>query len=261
MTTVLCVPQCEGSASAKAPFLAQGAHRTAEFLRADAVVTVPVATGGFEVTDGIRARGVLVENLRLTAEALAEIDDFVITVGGDCGVDMAPVTAARQRYGDDLTVLWIDAHPDSYGPGDLASGAHHGMVVRTLLGDGPAQLTPAHPLTPTQIRLVGTRAASPVERAYLRRTGLRTYGVDELAEAFEGLSGPTYVHVDLDVLDPTEFRSVCYGEPDGVPSSALADLIGQLDNVVGAAITEHAPTTDDPAEAEVIRRIGAALHR
>jgi arginase len=71
----------------------------------------------------------------------------------------------------------------------------------------------------------------------------------------------TYVHIDLGVLDPAEFSSVCYGEPDGVPSSVLAHLIAQLDNVVGAAITEHAPIADNPAAAEVIRRIGAALDR
>jgi arginase len=87
MTTVLCVPQWRGSASERAPLLASGAHRTAELLRADTVVSVPVVDGGGggDVTDGVRARGVLAENLRLTGEALARIDDFVITVGGDCG--------------------------------------------------------------------------------------------------------------------------------------------------------------------------------
>ncbi|MBP2324782.1 arginase [Kibdelosporangium banguiense] len=261
MTTVLCVPQWQGSASEKAPLLAPGAHRTAELLQADTVVSVPVAHGGNDITDGIRARGVLVENLRLTGEALAGIDDFVITVGGDCGVDIAPIAAARQRYGDQLTVLWIDAHPDVYGPGELPSGAFHGMVVRTLLGDGPALLTPAQTLAPAQVILAGVRAGGASERDYLRKTGLRVHGVDELAKAFDGLSGPTYVHVDLDVLDPAEFGSVCYPEPHGVRSSDLADLISRLDNVVGAAITEHAPAADNPGEADVIRHLGAALRR
>ncbi|MCO1576202.1 arginase family protein [Crossiella sp. SN42] len=261
MTTVLCVPQWQGSASDRAPLLAPGAHRTAELLRADTVVSVPIASGSGEITEGIRARGALAENLRLTGEALAEIDDFTITVGGDCGVDIAPIAAARQRYGDQLTVLWIDAHPDVYGPGDLASGAFHGMVVRTLLGDGPALLTPARTLAPAQVILAGVRAGGASEREYLRKTGLRVHGVDQLEQAFDGLSGPTYVHVDLDVLDPAEFGSVCYPEPNGVRSSDLVELISRLDNVVGAAITEHAPAADNPAEADVIRRLGAALRR
>jgi arginase len=40
----------------------------------------------------------------------------VITAGGDCAVDIAPIAAARARYGEELTVLWIDAHPDVYSP-------------------------------------------------------------------------------------------------------------------------------------------------
>lgn len=261
MTTVLCVPQWQGSASEQAPQLAVGAERTAALLAADRLVVVPVAGGGAEITDGIRARDVLVENLRLVGDALAKIDDFVITVGGDCGVDVAPVAAARQRYGDELTVLWIDAHPDVYGPGDLPSGAFHGMVVRTLLGDGPAPLTPAQTLTPAQVILAGVRAGDAGEREYLSRTGLRVYGVDQLAQAFDGLSGPTYVHLDLDVLEPTEFGSVCYPEPNGVRWSELVELISGLDNIVGAAITEHAPAGDNPAEADIIRHLGAALRR
>ena len=165
MTTVLCVPQWQGSASERASLLASGARLTAELLHADRVVSVPVADSGGDIEDGVRASGALAENLALIGEALAGIDDFVITVGGDCGVDLAPIAAARRRCGDELTVLWIDAHPDMYGPGDLASGAFHGRVVRTLLGDGPTALTPAHTLAPAQVVLAGIRAGGTSEHA------------------------------------------------------------------------------------------------
>lgn len=261
MTTVLCVPQWQGSASEKATLLADGARRTADLLGARTVMTVPVAAGEGEIVDGIRSPDALLHNLKRTEEALATTDGFVITVGGDCGVDIAPIAAARQRYGEALTVLWIDAHPDVYGPGELPSGAFHGMVVRTLLGDGPAPLTPLPTLTPAQVVLTGVRAGGASERAYLRRTGLRPHGVDDWEAAFDGLSGPTYVHVDLDVLEPTEFGSVCYPEPGGIRPSSLIDRLSRLDNLVGAAITEHAPTGDNPAEAAIIERLGAALRR
>ena len=259
MTTVLCVPQCQGSASPRANLLVGGAYRTAELLGADTVVQVPPGEDDNEIVDGIRAKAALVRTFNHTTEALAAIDDFVITVGGDCAVDIAPIATARQRHGDRLTVLWIDAHPDVYGPGELASGAFHGMVVRTLLGDGPRALTPANTLTPANIVLAGVRAGGDSERAYLRRTGLRVHDVDGLARAFDAVSGPTYVHIDLDVLDPAEFGSVCYPEPNGVAAAQLIDLVAQLDNVVGAAITEHAPDGEHAAEATIIERLGTAL--
>jgi arginase len=262
MTTVLCVPQWQGSASRNASRLAAGARRTAELVGADTLVTVPVLETGAGKEDGIRALDVLLENLRLTGEALAGIDDVVITAGGDCGVDLAPVAAAGARHGEALTVLWFDAHPDCYTAHTLPSGAFHGMVARTLLGDGPASLTPEHLLNPDQVVLAGVRTGDATEYEYIEQNGIRTVGVGDLERVLDGLTGPVYVHIDLDVIDPTEFGSVCYPEPDGVPSQRLADLVSCLDNVVGVGITEHAPADDPgPGEAEVIRKLGAALRR
>jgi arginase len=240
-----------------------GALRAAELVAVDAVVTVPVDESAGKKVAGIRALDVLVENKRLTQKALAGIDDRVITVGGDCAVDIAPIAAARARYGEALTVLWIDAHPDVYSPQTLPSGAFHGMVVRALLGDGPAGLTPEQPLTPQQVVIAGERAGDVSEHEYLAKTGVRRYGVDDLERALDGLRGPVYVHIDLDVLEPTVFGSTCYPEPDGVQPHQLIDLISRVDDIVGAAITEHAPSGDgvDKGEAEVIRRLGAALAR
>jgi arginase len=262
MTTVLCVPQWQGSASRNAFRLVAGARRTAELVAADAVVTVPAPETGGDKESGIRALDALLDIQRLTREALAGIDDLVITAGGDCGVDLAPIAAAGARHGEALTVLWFDAHPDCYTAETLPSGAFHGMVVRTLLGDGPAPLTPQRLLTPEQVVLAGVRNGDPTEYDYIEKTGIRTVAVEDIERVLDGLTGPVYVHIDLDVLDPTAFGSVCYPEPDGVAPERLVDLVTRLDNVVGVGITEHAPTDDaSAAEAEVIRRLGAALRR
>lgn len=90
--------------------------------------------------------------------------------------------------------------------------------------------------------LAGVRAFQPGECEYVERVGFRRYGVDGLEGALEGLTGPVYVHVELGVLDPMEFASACYPEPDGVPLQRLIDLVSRVDNVVGASITEHAPS-------------------
>lgn len=261
MTTVLCVPQWQGSASRHADRLVAGAHRTAELLAADAVVTVPAPESAGTRESGIRSLDVLLDIQALTRKALAGIDDLVVTAGGDCGVDLAPIATAAARHGADLTVLWFDAHPDCYTAETLPSGAFHGMVVRTLLGGGPPALTPTHLLTPQQVVLAGVRTGDPTEFEYIERTGLRRVGVENIESVLDGLTGPVYVHIDLDVLNPTTFGSVCYPEPDGVAPERLIELVTHLDNVVGAGITEHAPTNENPDEAEVIRRLGAALHR
>lgn len=178
-------------------------------------------------------------------------------------MDLAPIAEAGARHGQALTVLWFDAHPDCYTAQTLPSGAFHGMVVRTLLGDGPAQLTPERLLAPEQVVLAGVRTGDATEREYIDKTGIRTVSVRDIDSVLDGLTGPVYVHIDLDVLDPAEFASVCYPEPDGVASRRLIDLVSRLDNVVGAGVTEHAPAdgAGSAGEAEIIRQLGAALRR
>jgi arginase len=260
MTTVLCVPQWQGSGSNQAPRLIAGALRTAELVPADARVDVPALDTDGDLVAGVRALDVLVENLRLTNEALAGIDDFVVTAGGDCGVELAPIAAARRRYGDRLTVLWIDAHPDVSTPETLPSGSFHGMVLRALLGEGAAQLIPDEPLAAEQVILAGVRSYELGQREYIESAGIRSHPVRDIDHALDDLTGPVYVHVDLDVLDPAEFASTCYPEPDGVSLRELIGLVSRVDNVIGASITEHA-ASDDPRDPDVIRRLAAALCR
>jgi arginase len=66
MTTVVCVPQWQGSSAAQAPRLMTGARRTSELVHADARVTVPVLAADGEMAAGVRALDALLENLRLT---------------------------------------------------------------------------------------------------------------------------------------------------------------------------------------------------
>src|SRR5262245_61175353 len=63
----------------------------------------------------------------------------VVTVGGTCGVEAAPVTYLNERYEGDLAVVWFDAHGDLNSPQTSPSGHFHGMVLRTLTGDGPRE--------------------------------------------------------------------------------------------------------------------------
>ena len=59
MTTVLCVPQWQGSASSGAPRLTAGARRAAALVPADAVVTVAVLETTGEKVAGITDRYLL----------------------------------------------------------------------------------------------------------------------------------------------------------------------------------------------------------
>ena len=240
MLTIIEVPQWQGSTSPTAPWLVEGAARLAAMIP-DAGRHVRVDTGDTLAETAARVRRAY------------PADGFTVTVGGDCGVDLEPVAAALRRHGDRLNLVWFDAHADMNTPATSPSGAFHGMVLRTLQGDGPPDLVPDTALRPDQVAIVGTRAVDPGEAEYIRRTGIG--GLDTVDDG-----AVVYIHVDLDVLDG--ITSVGYPEPDGLSPEALTEAIAGLaarHEIAGLAITEYAPS--DPRDEELLQELVPALVR
>jgi arginase len=239
MLTVLEIPQWQGSKSPTAHRLVDGAARLAAMVPADRHVRVTTGDTLAETAGRVR-------------QALPR-DGFTVTVGGDCAVDLEPVAAALRQHGDRLTVVWFDAHGDMNTPETSPSGAFHGMILRTLQGEGPADLVPKPALRPDQVAMVGTRELDPAEADHIQRTGIGGLStVDEDAVV--------YVHVDLDVLDG--ISSVCYPVPDGLSPAALTEAVAALaarHEIAGLAITEYAPSARQ--DEEMLRQLVPELVR
>lgn len=177
--------------------------------------------------------------------------DRVFTIAGTCGAELAPVWYLNERYSGDLAVVWFDAHADLNTPHSSPSGKFHGMVLRTLLGEGPAMLlaNTTQYLAPRQVVLAGTRDWDPDESAYVRRHGVRT--VAELSRASieqtiaairaAGFSR-VYVHIDVDVINPASFGDVLMPTAGGPTlddlAAALLPFAASCD-VVGTSIVEY----------------------
>ncbi|MEV4803507.1 arginase family protein [Nonomuraea sp. NPDC049421] len=161
VVTVVEVPQWRGSGAPTAERLKKGARLLADMVGAGQRVRVAVEDD--LVTTAARVRTALEE----------ASEDFVVTTGGDCGVELEPVAAARRRYGDRLVVVWFDAHGDLNTPASSPSGAYHGMVLRALTGDGPVGLVAGDPLTPRQIVLAGVRDLDAAEESFIKTAGIR----------------------------------------------------------------------------------------
>lgn len=196
--------------------------------------------------------------------ALAETGSPTVVTGGDCGVELEPVAAASARHGDALAVVWFDAHGDLNTPEGSPSGAFHGMVLRTLLGEGPAELVPSRPLHPGQVVLAGARALDPDERAFISANGIARVAVPDIDGLVETVAATgasaVYVHVDLDVLDPGSFRSLNCPEPGGLTPEALAGAVRAVTGrfvLAGLGVTEYAPVA--PRDRETVDALVAAF--
>ncbi|MCW5853982.1 MAG: arginase [Anaerolineae bacterium] len=150
------------------------------------------------------------------SQRVAQAGDIGIFLGGDHSVSAG--TIAGLSGGDQLGVIWVDAHADFNTPQTSPSGNVHGMPLAALLGYGPPELVdlgrPGRKLDPSRVVLVGVRSLDPDERVRLRESGAGVYtmrdiderGVAQVAgEVIRRLGHVDRVHVslDLDALDPT----------------------------------------------------------
>jgi arginase len=161
-------------------------------------------------------------------------------MSGDCTVALGTV-AGLQRAGLDPGVVWFDAHGDVQTMETTTSGFLGGMPLRILVGYRPELV--AVPLglraiVEERVVLVDARDLDPPEKEYLRQSRIRRLALEDLSpEALP--DGPLYVHLDLDVVDPTEVPGVRYPAPGGPSLAAVVEavhMIVRTGQVVGVGI-------------------------
>ncbi|GAA4180489.1 arginase family protein [Gryllotalpicola koreensis] len=273
----LVVPQWQGSGSSRAMRLSDGANIIAGDLPAASTTPVEVRVEAGEALGTGVNRYSSIHAIKQQVEAVLDTfadDETVITVGGDCGADLAGATRAAERY-DDLALVWFDAHGDLNTPDSSPSGTFSGMVLRTILGDGAEGLAPQPaPLSPERVVHAGARDLDDAEVEYLASSDIRSLSVDQLSSpdalveaALATGASRVYIHVDLDVLDPSVIEGVGYPEPFGLSidelTGAIRALRGRL-QLVGGAVTGFAPASPDAAVGDlspILRVLGALTSR
>jgi arginase len=266
----LVAPQWQGSGSTRAMQLVDGADAIRGDLPSSRTTVIDIPLGaGESLGSGVRRISAIQAVRDRAADALADAEGVTITIGGDCGVELAPIAHAIEQHPGGMALVWFDAHPDLNTPESSPSGAFHGMVLRTLLGDGFPSLVPDHPLSADRLVLAGVRAFDEPEAEWIAETGIRMLPVndvspDSVVEAIRATgASAVYLHIDLDVLDPSEFTSLGFPEPFGLSLGTLLETIRAIAStfvLAGAGLCEFAPPGPDAAADDlptILRIIGA----
>jgi arginase len=236
----------------ESPQLEHGARRLARELFGEAAYLDlgPSECCSLEVRNGVFALDCIASRFSRTLRELErEAPDRVFTVGGTCGAEAAPVAYLSARH-PGLGAVWFDAHGDLNTPASSPSGHFHGMVLRTLLGDGPCQFTDhiASPLDPTRVFVAGARDIDVAESDYIgsNGVGLAEGWPDRLAETVvDSLrsAGVTrlYVHIDVDLFDPATYGDALFSVPGGPSPDSVASVVRHVVDafdIVGVGVVE-----------------------
>lgn len=231
-------------------------------------VPVPAPTSDKRpVEGGIASRRALLEQAAAARAAIERhAPEAIVTLGGDCHISFAPFAYLSERYGDDLAVLWVDAHPDIMGPEQMANA--HAHVLAMLMGEAAPDFTDmvARQIDAKQILYVGLTETTPYETGFIEKHGIARLSPEELAGSPDKVlewvraSGASKiaVHFDVDVLDPALYDFLLFHDPslapgafDGVAKGRmrLPDVAGILNavsaeaDIVGLSIAEFTPWT------------------
>lgn len=268
MTRFVVAPQWQGSPSARAMRLIDGAEAIADDLPRSALTRIEVPTeAGESLGTGIRRFSTLARVRDAIAQVLADVEETTVIVGGDCAIAVPGIAAAAARH-PSLAVVWFDAHGDLHTPESSPSGALAGMALRAAVAPGPFIDTP--PAAEARTLLVGARALDDAEADLLDSSPITMLAVNALADpvaladavAATGADA-VYVHIDLDVLDPATVTGVLEPVPFGAQPAEVVAAIGRLRErmpLVGASLSGFAPASRDAAVEDlgtILRLLGA----
>ncbi|KAI4107188.1 MAG: hypothetical protein L6R37_001765 [Teloschistes peruensis] len=201
--------------------------------------------------------------------ALIQGDDHspkpkLLTLGGDHSIALPALRALNKIYGGPIAVMHFDAHLDTWHPAkypspweSAQSDFNHGSMFWIASNEGLIlNGSSAHAGLRTRLSGEGWDDFVDDERQGFMRISsddiddLGTKGIiDKIVDRI-GVETPTYLSIDIDVIDPGLCPGTGTPEPGGWTSRELIRIIRGLEslNVVGADIVEVAPAYDGTGE-------------
>ncbi len=158
----------------------------------------------------------------------------LLTLGGDHSITY-PIIKGHARHYDRLNILQLDAHGDLYNSFD-GNRFSHACTFARIMEEGLVQ----------RLIQVGVRTLSDDQRDMAKKYGVEIIEMKQWRPDKKlNLSGPLYLSLDLDVLDPAFVPGISHYEPGGMSTRELIDLIHKIDApVIGADIVEYNPARD-----------------
>ena len=259
---IIINPQWQGIGTRNS--VPQGAETIKTLLKDFQVHSIPLDDSDLKLENNVIGLSQITKLSQHVQDLLQrEKPDITFTCGGDCSSDFSQLAYLNEKHDGDFTLIWIDAHADLNTPESSPSKNFHGMTLRTLMGDGPKELTDlvGKFMKPSQLVFSGLRSIDPEETRYLDEHNIPVFTTQETIDgALDDFQFPTknlYIHVDIDSLDETVFDNCATPTSGGFQLEQLTKLIDGLMaryNVIGGCLTEYGPKETDVAK-DTVRSI------
>lgn len=242
-------------------------HLIEQGLAGADVEVVPVRLEGF-VTE-VSSSPILWSQVAERVSRAREAGRLPVVLSGNCNA-AAVGSLAGIGGGGPAGVVWMDAHGDLNTPETSPSGYFDGMAISVAMRKAwptlTARLPGFQPLDPRNVVHIGARDFDPPELELMEREHIARIpagGLDGLDAALADLAtrvDHVYIHMDLDVLDPSELRANLFATPSGLTVEQMAEVVratGRHVKIAAAGITAYDP--DHDPEGRGVRAAGRLL--
>ena len=230
------------------PTLSRGPGKLAEAIEGESVVIERPRPN--VIPNEIHESFAVIRSVAATVRETVEGARFPLVLAVNCFTSLGTVSGVGREVG----VVWFDAHGDFNTPDTSPTGFFDGMGLAMLLGDGWEELRRTveglRPVPAEHALLVGARDLDPGERDRVTASALRQADAKNLDDALEELSREVeavYVHIDLDVIDPSVARANPLSVEGGFDAAELEEALTAISNrfeIAAAAMTAYDPSVD-----------------
>lgn len=176
-----------------------------------------------------------------------------VVIGGECTLVAGTLTGALGAERD-TALVYLDAHGDFNTLATTPSHYVGGMCLAHVCGHHVAPLLwpGLRTIAEDHVALVGARQLDSGEARNLDRSRVVRIAFDAEHPDAAGLLAfarrrPVWIHLDLDVVDPSELPAVATPVPGGPSLAALAGVLrslGAVSDVRGLELCGYDPTKD-----------------
>ena len=217
----------------------------------------------------IRTAFELARRLATAVRSARAAGDFPLVLSGNCNSAMGTLSGLTPGR---RSTFWFDAHGDYNTPETTDTGFLDGMGLAMTAGLCWHQLTATvpgfQPVAPEATFLIGARDLDAAEAKLLEESAVTRIAVGQIPKELPSILAKApladtvgYLHLDLDVVDPSVGHANYLPVPNGLSLSQLTAAVAAIRARVplgAAALTSYSP--DDDHDQGVCRAAFAAIN-
>jgi agmatinase len=186
---------------------------------------------------------VAMEYLQKRIAKLLDLGKFVVTLGGEHTISIAPIAAHYKKY-PEMSILHFDAHSDLRDSYENSQYSHACFMARVLEFFPGERISQAgiRALCREEIELIREKNINTFFASWIRR-GI--YSENWQKKLVQSLSDEVYITFDVDYFDPSLMPATGTPEPDGFQYNETLEVFREIKRqkkkIIGFDVVELAP--------------------